>query len=142
VFPKNTNGARPKRAAPLFLSLYIQNINLKGVNRTFSKLYISSRINGLGKNGPVWGLDKISAIQRKSATYRDQQWPIQARFWLEWVMPSPRVPHFSRLLREADTMPPAQTGRARLRVVPQKAPQNTPASAADGFVEERRFSAA
>jgi hypothetical protein len=58
----------PKEGCAAVIALYIQNINLKGVNRTFSKLYISSRINGLEKNGPVWGLDKISAIRRKAAS--------------------------------------------------------------------------
>ncbi len=61
----------PKRACAAVFALYIQNIKSQGVNRTFSKLYISSRINVLEKNTLVWGLDKISAIRRKSANGRD-----------------------------------------------------------------------
>jgi hypothetical protein len=49
----------PKRACAGVFTLYIQNIKLEGVNRTFFGIYISSGVNGLEKNGLVWGLDKI-----------------------------------------------------------------------------------
>jgi hypothetical protein len=51
----------PERACAAVFTLYIQNIKLEGVNRTFFGTYISSGVNGLEKNGLVWGLDKILA---------------------------------------------------------------------------------
>ena len=63
----------PKRGLRrCFYSIYIQNIKLNGVNRTFSNLYISSGVNGLVENGLVWGLDKNLANRGETVNLRSQ----------------------------------------------------------------------
>jgi hypothetical protein len=53
VFPKSPQKHEwrmPERACAAVFSLYIQNIKSKGGNRTFFRIYISRRVNGLEKN--------------------------------------------------------------------------------------------
>jgi hypothetical protein len=81
----------PKEGCAAVIALYIQNINLKGVKRTFSRLYISSQINGLEKNGPVWGLDKFSANRQKtnSVMKKTPGGPLKPGFGLSGMIPYP-----------------------------------------------------